>query len=149
MSAPCNSSSAVVESLVESPQTCGRGLAEHSALPAALAELTEAVAAILELHMKALDLTDQNSRQELDAYRELANKHRDLAAQLHTTATEMAGYRDLPMGRHDPKAMVSPEAVDAFETFVKVEQQLMTLLEKRLKADRHLLIQMRSAGGAQ
>lgn len=123
-------------------------MAEHSALPATLAELTGAVGAILELHMKALDLTDQNSRQEFDAYRDLVNKHRDLAAQLHTTATEMAGYRDLPMGRHDPRAMASPAAVDAFEAFVKLEHELATLLEKRLKADRQLLIQMRAAGGA-
>ena len=133
---------------METPQTCGRGLAEHSALPAKLAELTAAVAVILELHMKALDLTDDNSRKEFDAYRQLANEHRDVAAQLHTTATEMAGYRSLPMGRHDPKALAAPAAVDAFEQFVNLEQELVTLLERRLKHDRQLLIQMRAAGGA-
>jgi hypothetical protein len=132
---------------METPQTCGRGLAEHSALPAKLAELTESVAVILDLHMKALDLTDENSRNELDAYRQLVNEHRDVAAQLHTTATEMAGYRDLPMGRHDPKAMAAPAVVDAFENFVKLEQELVTLLERRLGQDRQMLIQMRAAGG--
>jgi hypothetical protein len=132
---------------METPQTCGRGLAEHSALPAKLADLTSSVAAILELHMKALDLTDGNSRIEFEAYRELANEHRDIAAQLHTTATEMAGYRDLPMGRHDPKAMATPLAVDAFESFVKLEQELATLLERRLEHDRQMLRQMRAAGG--
>lgn len=133
---------------METPQTCGRGLAKHSALPAKLAELTGAVAVILELHMKALDLTDGNSRNEFDAYRQLANEHRDIAAQLHTTATEMAGNRDLPMGRHDPNAMAAPAAVDAFERFVKLERELVTLLESRLQQDRQMLIQMRSAGGA-
>jgi hypothetical protein len=133
---------------METPQTCGRGLAEHSPLPAKLADLTESVAVILELHMKALDVTDPNSSKEFEAYRQLANKHRDVAAQLHTTATEMAGYRDLPMGKHDAKAMASPAAVDAFERFVKLEQELATLLERRLKDDRQLLIQMRAAGGA-
>jgi hypothetical protein len=64
------------------------------------------------------------------------------------TATEMAGYRDLPMGRHDPKAMAAPAAVDAFEKFVKLEQELATLLESRVKKDRPILIQMRAAGGA-
>jgi hypothetical protein len=133
---------------METPQTCGRGLAEHSALPEKLAELTDAVAVILELHMKALDVTDPSSRKELDAYRQLANEHRDVAAQLYTTATEMAGYRDLPMGKHDPQAMAAPAVVDAYETFVKLEQELATLLEKRLKHDRQLLIQMRAAGAA-
>ena len=132
---------------METPQTCGRGLAEHSALPAKMAELTGAVAAILELHMKALDLTDANSRRELDAYRQLANEHRDAEAQLRTIATEMAGHRDLPMGRHDPKAMGAPAVVDAFETFVKLEQELATLLEARLEQDRQMLTQMRAAGG--
>jgi hypothetical protein len=133
---------------METPQTCGRGLAEHSALPAKLAELTSSVAAVLELHMKALDLADGNSRKEFDAYRQLANEHRDVAAQLHTTATEMEGYRELPMGKHDTRAMAAPAVVDAFEEFVKREQELVTLLERRLEQDRQLLIQMRAAGGA-
>jgi hypothetical protein len=133
---------------METPQTCGRGLAEHSALPAKLAELTGSVAEILELHMKALDLTDGNSKKEFDAYRQLANEHRDIAAQLHTTATEMAGYRDLPMGRHDPRAMAAGAAVDAFASFVKLEQELVMLLERRLEQDRQMLMQMRAAGGA-
>jgi hypothetical protein len=131
---------------METPKTCGRGLAEHSALPAKLAELTSSVARILELHMKALDLTDENSQKELDVYRQLTNEHRDVAAQLHSTATEMAGYRNLPMGRHDPKAMASPAAVNAFETFVNLEQELVALLEARLEHDREMLTQMRAAG---
>jgi hypothetical protein len=133
---------------METTQTCGRGLAEHSALPAKLAELLDSVAVVLDLHMKALVLTDQNSQNELEAYRRLTNEHHEIAAQLHMTATEMAGYRDLPMGRHDPKAMAAPAAVDAFEKFVKLEQELVTLLESRVKKDRQILIQMRAAGGA-
>jgi hypothetical protein len=132
---------------METPQTCGRGLAKHSALSAKMAELTGAVAAILELHMKALDLTDASSTRELDAYRQLANQHRDAAAQLRTIATEMAGYRDLPMGRHDPKAMGAPAVVDGFETFVNLERELATLLEARLEQDREMLTQMRTLGG--
>lgn len=132
---------------MDAPQTCGRGLAEQSALPAALAELTESVAAILELHMKALDLTDEKSRNELEAYRQLANAHRDVARQMHTMATKLAGYRDLPMGRHNPTAMAAPDVVDAFEKFVTLEQDLTTLLERRLGRDRQILGQMRAAGG--
>ena len=133
---------------MEPTQTCGRGLAEHSALPAKLAELTGAVAAILEHHMKALDLADADSRRELEAYRRLANEHRDVAAQLHAIATEMAGYRELPMGRHDMKEMAAPAAADAFEELVQREQELMTLLEKRLDQDRPMLDEMRAVRNA-
>jgi hypothetical protein len=52
--------------------------------------------------MEALDLTDDHSREEHEAYRELARGHRKIAAELRATARRMAGYRDLPMGRHDP-----------------------------------------------
>jgi hypothetical protein len=129
---------------VHTPQTCGRGLAEHAALPLKLAELTDAVRVVLELHMKALDLSDPASRNELDAYRSLANKHRDAAAQLHTIATEMAGYRDLPMGRHDRERMATPAASAAFESLVGREEGLATLLEVRLNNDRHMLTAMRA-----
>ena len=133
---------------MKTTQSCGRGLEEHSALPAKLAELLDSVALVLDFHMKALDLTDESSNKELEAYRRLTNEHLEVAAQLHMTATEMAGYRDLPMGRHDPKAIAAPAAVDAFEKFVKIEQELVTLLERRVKKDRQMLIQMRAAGGA-
>jgi hypothetical protein len=133
---------------METPQTCGLGLAENSAIPAKLAELTEAVAVVLELHMKALDLSDPASNKELDAYRQLANEHRDVAAKLHSIGKEMAGYRDLPMGRHDLKAMATPAAADAFATFVKLEEELVRLLEERLDEDREMLNQMHAADEA-
>lgn len=132
---------------MDTSQTCGRGLAEHSALPESLAELTETVGIILEHHIKALDLTDPSTSQELDAYRQLANAHRDAAAQLRTIAAQMAGYRDLPMGRHHPEAMAAPAAIDAFTTLVSHEQQLASLLEQRLKQDRQMLAEMRAAVG--
>lgn len=132
---------------VDTPQTCGRGLAEHSALPRKLAELMDSVRGVLELHIKALDLTDPASKKELEAYRQLVNAHRDVAAQLHALGREMAGYRDLPMGRHDPTAMMTPAVGDAFEKFVSVERELITLLENRLEHDEPMLAEMRAAGG--
>jgi len=119
--------------------TCGRGLAEHSVLPAKLAEWTAAVAQNLELHTEALDLTDGNSRTERDAYLDLARQHRQIATQLETTARQMAGYADLPMGRHDPKAMASPSLRNAFQDFVRLEQELLVLLQKRVEQDRQML----------
>lgn len=82
-------------------QTCGRGLAEHSLIPAKIAGLLGALAENLELHMPALDLSDANTAQEHHAYSELSRAYREIAARLEHTAGRMANYRDLPMGRHD------------------------------------------------
>ena len=130
---------------MDTPQTCGRGLAEQSALPLKLAELMDSVRGSLELHTKALDLSDPASKKELEAYRQLANAHSDVAAKLHALGTEMAGYRDMPMGRHDMSAMMTPAAGDAFERFVILERELATLLETRLESDDAMLAEMRAA----
>jgi hypothetical protein len=127
-------------------QTCGKGLAENSVLPERVGELTDAVAGILEAHMEALDLTDEKSRAESGAYRELAGEHRRVAAALRKTAPRMAGYRDLPIGRHIPEKMAAPRAHQAFEKFVKLEQELLVLLQNRLEGDWELLGQMRAGG---
>ncbi len=122
--------------------TCGKGLAAHSRLPAKLGELTAAVAQVLEVHMKALDLGDSNARTEHEAYLKLAREHRAAAGQLQALAIEMAGYRDLPMGRHNPQAMSGPEPAEAFDRFVRVEEELLELLQSRLEQDRGMLLQM-------
>lgn len=119
--------------------TCGKGLAEHSALPAKLAELEDALAQNLELHQKTLDLSDENARKELDAYVKLAREHRSIAAQLRETAQHMAGYRDLPMGRHDERAFADPALFEAFERFVKAEEELLTQLQAAIERDRQML----------
>jgi len=130
---------------MENTGTCGAGLAEHSALPAKLSELTASVADNLELHMQALDLKDERSRKEHDAYAQLAKQHRAIAASLQATATQMASYRDLPMGRHDQHTMSSPNVVEAFERFMKREQELLALLEKSVQRDETMLGSMTAA----
>jgi hypothetical protein len=132
---------------MEDQPTCGKGLAQHSALPAKLGALTASVAELLDVHMKALDLTDRDSKTEHAAYAALAKEHRRIATRLEATAKRMAGYRDLPMGRHDPKAMSSPRAIKAFERFVKLEHELVALLQGRLEQDRKMLIEMGRARG--
>jgi len=127
-------------------RTCGQGLADTSELPGKLAEVIGAIGEILEIHMKALDLEDNDSRIEHEAYRELASDHRRIAAGLGEIARRMSGYRDLPMGRHDPKVMSSPKAVEAFDELVSREAELLALLEVRLERDREMRAQMRSAG---
>ena len=119
--------------------TCGKGLAEHSALPAKLGDLTAAMADTLETHQKMLDLSDEHARTEHDAYVKLTNELRSIAAQLRATAAHMAGYRDLPMGRHDERAMADPRAIETFANFVKLEQELLALLQSAIERDREML----------
>ena len=132
--------------MTEQP-TCGQGLARHAALVASLGELVASTARVLEVHMRALDLTDDASRRENDAYRELASAHRRIAIELADTARRMEGYRTLPMGRHDMAQMMSPAPRHAFAGFVDHEQALASLLEARLGEDRALLAMMASASG--
>jgi hypothetical protein len=127
--------------------TCGMGLAEHSPLPAKLGEVADALAANLEVHMKALDLEDRNARTEHGAYLNLARRHRLVAAQLRAIGEEMAGYRDLPMGRHDEEAMSSPDVAEAFTRFVTAERELLALLQNRMEQDQRMLVEMGGAGG--
>ena len=126
------------------PQTCGKGLAENSILPATLGKLLAAMTENLETHMKALDLTDQNSQAEYKAYEELVKEFRQIAAELYVAADRMAGYRDLPMGRHDEQAMTHPGVRETFETFVKQKQELLSLLTQTIERDNHLLEMMRN-----
>jgi hypothetical protein len=126
-------------------RTCGEGLAENSSLPQKLGALVSAIAHTLELHMTALDLSDEKSQRELTAYRHLAHQHRAIAAQLESTAAQMAGYRALPMGRHDPSVLMDPRMREAFSRFVIAETELLALLQHRLEPDRRLLESMGTA----
>jgi DNA mismatch repair ATPase MutS len=126
---------------VEQP-SCGKGLAEHAPLPAKLGEVMASMAVNLEIHMKALDLRDKNSRLEYEAYRQLVQQHRDLAERLTSTAEQMAGYRALSMGSHDEKAMSGPKVVDAFKQLVELEQELLTLVRTRVDQHQKILDKM-------
>jgi len=106
------------------------------------------VARVLETHTKAIDLEDDNAREEYEAYVELVERHRRIAAQPHALSERMASHRDLPMGRHDVEALSSPEAVDVFEQLVTLEQELRWLLDERLEQHRPLLSELRGAAGA-
>jgi hypothetical protein len=128
-------------------QTCGKGLAENAVLPARLSAVTNALADVLETHVKALDLDDENARLEHDAYTKLVDEHRDAAARLRAVAERMAGYRDLPMGVHDERVMTGAEPLGAFEAFVGRKQQLRDLLQEQEASDQEMLVQMREASG--
>jgi hypothetical protein len=127
--------------------TCGKGLAEHSALPAKLGELAAAMAETLEVHQQALDVTDENARKEHHAYVKLAQEFRCVAAHLQVTAEHMAGYRDLPMGRHDQRAMAAPAGAQAFTKFVRIEKDLLEMLRAAVERDQKMLAAMRGLEG--
>ena len=126
-------------------QTCGRGLAEHSVLPAQLAEVTEAMADNLMAHMQALELDDEAARQEHAVYLRLAEEQRQAAARLRAVAGEMAAARDLPMGRHDPQTMASPEVAAAFRRSVTARQELLAVLQRMAEQDQRMLAEMGQA----
>jgi len=115
---------------MDDQQTCGQGLAEHSALPAQLAEVTEAMADNLQVHMAALELDDEPAREEHAVYLRLVEEQRQAAGRLRAVAGEMAAAHDLPMGRHDTQTMRSPEVGEAFQRFVKARQELLHLLQQ-------------------
>jgi hypothetical protein len=119
--------------------TCGQGLAEHSSIHFKMGELMGAMAAQLQLHTKALDLDDENARNEHSVYQGLVQTHRDVATRLQALGEAMAGHRDLPEGKHDMQVMRSLELVAAFEELVKVEQELLTLLEEQVGEHQQML----------
>ena len=133
---------------MDEQQTCGKGLAQHSALTASLGDLIASTARVLEVHMKALDLTDEIAKREYEAYRELASAHRRIAGELADTAKRMAGHATLPMGRHDMAVMMSAPPRHAFAGFVRQEEALVALLETRLTRDKAMLAAMAAAGDA-
>ena len=130
----------------EQTPTCGEGLAENSALPARLSELIGTLAEVLEAHRRTLDLQDENSRREDEAWRELAEQFRGVAAALRSGAESMAGHSGLPMGRHRMDEMASPRMRGLFLKFVSLEQELQALLQKRFERDCALLLGMVGAG---
>jgi hypothetical protein len=122
--------------------TCGNGLAENAEVPARIGELIAAMADVLDMHQQALDLTDQNARPEHHAYVTLVMELRSIAAQLAATAGRMAGYRDLPMGRHDLQKMSGPGAVATLDTLVQTERALLSRLTETLREHHSMLDEM-------
>jgi hypothetical protein len=98
-----------------------------------------AVAENLEAHMQTLDMKDEYSRREHEAYKSLARQHRQLAAALHAIAREMTSYRDLPMGRHNEAAMTAPPVVEAFADLVRVEQETVALALQQVEQHQRML----------
>ena len=130
---------------MDKPATCGKGLAENSAISARMSEVIAAVAANLEAHMPVLDLDDPAARTEHEVYATLARRHREVAASLHALSGEMAGQSDLPAAPHDDAETVRPEILAAFEQLVRAEDALLDLLKETGARNTGVLQQMRRA----
>jgi hypothetical protein len=116
---------------------CGEGLAESAVLPRRLGQVTGALADLLHAHVRTLDLEDENSRLEQAAYERLVAGLRQAAGLLDATAREMAGYRNLPMGRHDLEAMT--HQVEPFNQYVRQKRDLLALLQAMDSEDHAML----------
>jgi hypothetical protein len=125
---------------MDEPRTCGKGLAERSALPARLSALTAAMTDVLERHQQTLDLTDDNARAERIAYQQLANDYRHLTSELRATADRMLEYRDLPMAQHHVEAMHAPEIRRALANLVERERDIAALLKTWIEEDQAMLV---------
>lgn len=125
------------------PSTCGQGLADSAALPAGLAQVSDAMAGMLERHMTALDMTDPAAAAEHAVYGELAAAHRRAADHLRAAADRMDAQRDLSMGAHDMAAIMHPATAQAFQTLVEAKRHLLTLLRDTVDEDEAMLEMMR------
>jgi hypothetical protein len=121
--------------------TCGRGLAQHSAVPAKIALMFQGLAETLELHRAMLVLDDPNSRAEDDIYRDLAASWKDIAERVRKTAAIMAAQHDLPMGAHDAGAWGELH-LRAFEKFVNGQTEVLALLRVAAEHDEAMLASM-------
>lgn len=126
----------------EDVPTCGTGLAQNSILPARFGELIASMAENLELHTKTLDLSDDNTRLENEAYEKLIAMQKDISERLMTLAVEMYGYYDLPIAKHDEKKFSDPKIAEAFKNFTHLEQELTAVLNNRRRQEEKILTEM-------
>jgi hypothetical protein len=129
---------------VEEQPTCGRGLAESAAVPAALSAVAAGLAQNLEVHVRALPPGDAAADRERGVYELVSARLRSAADDLRAAAAEMVAAVDLPMGAHDIAAMSTPDVLDAYEEHVTAEDALRRLLEGRREDDEQLLAAIRA-----
>jgi uncharacterized protein YndB with AHSA1/START domain len=133
------------ELLTDEAPTCGIGIAQHAAIPAAFAEMSDGLAQTLALHRRMLRLEDGAARQEDDVYRELAEMWDRITVLVKEAAARMEAQRELPMGAHDESAW-GPEHVAAFEKFVNSQSHLLALLRIAAQRDERMLASLQTKG---
>jgi uncharacterized protein YndB with AHSA1/START domain len=135
----------LAEMLPPDEPSCGAGLAQHSSVPAKIAPLFAALAETLELHRAMLDPgKHEAARTEDAAYRDLAERFRDLAQRSAEAAAVMSDCRTLAPCPHDTAAF-GPKHREAFERFVKAQNQLLEILGPAAERDEKMLASMPKA----
>ncbi len=134
--------------MVEEEPTCGRGLAQNAVVPAGLAAVAAGLAQNLEIHTRALNLSDAATVREREVYERVAHSLRSAATDLQTAATEMASAVDLPMGAHDMAVITTPDVLDAFARYVAAEDDLRRTLDAQHVDNEQMLVAMRSEIGS-
>jgi hypothetical protein len=119
--------------------TCGKGLAANAALPEAIGTLLGALATVLELHTRSLDLSEGSGRAEYVAYMSLVMQQRLIASALATLSDEMSGYADLPVAGHDLAVLGAPESAAAFHALVEAERMLLHRLSATVEEHTQIL----------
>jgi hypothetical protein len=97
---------------------------------------------MLEHHVTALDLDDQQTAPERNAYFDLTHRSRAIADQLFAVGQAMRSYRMIPECRHKPEVMTSQTSLERFRAFVDVERKLTDALLTRLQEDEAMLGEM-------
>lgn len=130
--------------LVDEAPTCGVGIAQHAAIPAAFAEMADGLAQTFELHRRMLRLEDAAARQEDDVYRELGETWARISGLVKEAAARMEAQTELPMGAHDESAW-GPEHAAAFEKFVRSQSHLLALLRIAAQSDEQALASIQAS----
>jgi hypothetical protein len=125
-------------------QTCGKGLAENAVLPEKISGVMQAMADLLENHVRSLARGDAKPKLEQDAYLHLVKEQRSVAGQLASLAKAMCGYRDLPSAPHDEAVLADAKSLDVFAAFVSAEENLLSLLQEQTREYRDTLSAMRA-----
>jgi uncharacterized protein YndB with AHSA1/START domain len=124
--------------------SCGRGLAQHSTIPAKMAAMLSALAETLSTHRAMLVLEDPASQREDEVYDELARTFANIASLTQKAAERMASQHELPMGKHDMSAWGAAQ-MQAFQRFVAAEGRLLAHAKVAAERDQKMLESMQKS----
>jgi hypothetical protein len=122
--------------------SCGQGVAANAVLPEKIGALLGAMANLLQNHMRLLDVSDSNAKQEREAYERLIKALGAIASSSQELASRMRSYRDLPDATHDVRVLADQESRDAFASFIRNEESVLNLLQTTVAEHRAMLNSM-------
>lgn len=120
------------EPAATAPATCGQSLAQMSAAPTKVAEITATVADMFAAHAALMDQgKDEASLAEAKGLRAIATLHRQLSTDAAKTAAAMKAAESWPAAAHDmAKFSADPRLTAATRKLVALEKEFIVLLQK-------------------